>query len=73
MPDRVSVTSRRRSRRSPSPSPRQMEVPEVAASAAAPLADANVATSPDSLSDLATAFSEARMLSEQRRLADSVE
>jgi|TARA_B100000749_G_scaffold64999_1_gene48295 hypothetical protein len=50
-----------------------MEVPEVAAPAAAPLADANVATSPDSLSDLATAFSEARMLSEQRRLADSVE
>jgi hypothetical protein len=69
VPDRVSVTSRRRS---PPLPPRQIEVPEVAAPAVAPLADANVATSPDSLSDLVAAFSEARMLSEQRKLADSV-
>jgi hypothetical protein len=50
-----------------------MDSPEVSTSDAAPGADANVAVSSGSLSELTVAFSEARMISDQRRLADSVE
>ena len=50
-----------------------MEASEVAARVAASVADANVPAVSIDLSDLSTAFSEARMLSDQRRLADSVE
>ena len=69
MPDRVSVTSRRRF----SPPPRQMETPEPVTPKGAPEVDANAPPASLSLADLAAAFSEARMLSDQRRLAESVE
>ena len=69
VPDRVSVTSRRRF----SPPPRQMETPEPVTPKGAPEVDTNAPPATLNLADLAAAFSEARMLSDQRRLAESVE
>ena len=69
VPERVSVTSRRRS----SPPPRQIETPEPVTPKGAPEVDANTPPATLNLADLAAAFSEARMLSDQRRLAESVE
>ena len=69
VPDRVSVTSRRRF----SPPPRQMETPEPVTPKGTLGVDDNAPPAPLGLADLAAAFSEARMLSDQRRLAESVE
>ena len=67
MPDRVTVSSRRR--RAPSPV-RSMAIPRAAPQDAAPVSEVGVLSS---LADVTAAFTNARMLSDQRRLADSVE
>ena len=63
MPDRVSVTSRRRA----PPPARSTAIPEAAPQDAAQVSEVG------SLADVAAAFTNSRMLSDQRRLADSVE
>ena len=68
VPDRVSVTSRRRA---PAPSATQT-APDPTSPSAAPVEEANTSAA-GSLADAASAFTEARMLSDQRRLVDSYE
>ena len=51
----------------------QMETPDPVTPKGAPEVDANAPPATLNLVDLASAFSEARMLSDQRRLAESVE